>query len=110
MTTVVGRAQVLADVEREVRRIVDRLSTLRLDRAEASAEDCLRAGEVLLAHTVPGDLGRPADATVPRLGPTGLAAMIAVLGQDYLAAAAADTDAGPSQVLDALVALRRALP
>ena len=98
------------EIERELRRVVDRLTSMPLDRAATASVDCHQTAEILLAQTrlLTDDI--PADARIPELGPSGLGAMIAVLGRDYLRAArAADvTDLTPA--LDALVALRRALP
>ena len=96
------------DVERELRRVVDRLMTLSLDRLETCGTDCRRAAEVLVARTRALDPEVPLGARVPDLGPQGLGAMLAVLGRDYLAVV--DSDPAARDVLAALVALRRALP
>ena len=97
-----------ADIERELRRVVDRLTTLPLERIAGTGPDCRRAAEVLVAHSRALDPSVPDDAKLPDLRPQGFGAMLAVLGRDYLAVAAADDDS--AAVLDALVALRRALP
>jgi hypothetical protein len=100
------------DVERELGRVVDRLTSMPLAKAALATEDCHRAAEVVVAQTRLLSDDIPADSQVPDLGPQGLGAMIAVLGGDYLDAARASgsgpVDPGP--VLDALVSLRRALP
>lgn len=100
----------LAEVERELGRVVDRLGSMPLDRAAASAPACRAAAQVLIdqARALGGRI--PADARVPDLGPQGLGSMIAVLGDDLLAAARAATAPDLDPVLDALVGLRRALP
>lgn len=100
--------QALADIERELRRVVDRLTSLPLARIAPYTDDCLGAADVLLTHTRAVDPTVPASAELPRLAPHGLGAMLAVLGADYLTVAAADPDC--VAVLDTLVALRRALP
>ncbi len=96
------------DIERELRRVVDRLTALPLDRLTGAGPDCRRAAEVLVDHTRAFDAAIPADARLPELQPHGLGAMLAVVGRDYLAVA--DEDADSDAVLDALVTLRRALP
>ncbi len=100
----------LYEIERELRRIVDRLTSMPLDRAATATADCEQAAQLLLAQTrlLTDDI--PADARIPMLGPQGIGAMIAVLGRDYLNAAHASEASDPSPVLDALVTLRRALP
>jgi hypothetical protein len=96
------------DIERELRRVVDRLTTLSLDRLATCGPDCRRTADVLVAHTRALDPEVPVGAAVPDLGPQGLGAMLAVLGRDYLAVVDSDPEAG--DVLAALVTLRRALP
>ena len=96
------------DVERELRRVVDRLSTLPLDRLAGCGPLCVDAAEVLLAHTRPLDPTVPGNAALPVLAPQGLGAMIAVLGRDYLGVV--DDDPAADEVLASLVGLRRALP
>jgi hypothetical protein len=100
----------LRDLARELDRVVDRLNSMPLARAEAAAADCRRAAQVIVEQTrlLTDDI--PADATLPHLGPQGLGSMLAVLGGDYLAAARASSEPDLGPALDALVALRRALP
>lgn len=97
-----------ADTERELRRVVDRLTTMPLARAETASPDVHRCAEVLVEQGRALGVPIPADAQLPNLGPQGLGPLIAVLGQDCLDAARAPSDL--KQVLDALVRLRRALP
>ena len=98
------------EIELELRRVVDRLNSMPLDRAATATADCQRTAEILLAQTrlLTDDI--PADAQIPTLGPSGLGALIAVLGRDYLNAARTADAKDLTPVLDALVALRRALP
>ncbi len=100
----------LRDLERELDRVVDRLTSLPLARVEGTAPACRRAAALILQQTrlITDDV--PADACVPELQPHGLGAMLAVLGGDYLDAARASADADVSVVTAALVDLRRALP
>ena len=100
--------RVREDVERELRRVVDRLTTVPLNRLADCGPACADAAAVLLAHTRARDAAVPEDAALPVLAPHGLGAMIAVLGRDYLAVV--DDDPGADEVLAALVGLRRALP
>ncbi len=98
------------DVERELRRVVDRLNSMPLTKAEASTEDVYAAAGVLLDHTRRLDRSVPDGARLPELRPQGLGAMLAVLGSDWLDAARASSEPDVNPVLDALVTLRRALP
>ena len=100
----------LDDVEREVQRVVDRLNSMPLARASAATSDVYAAAGVLLEQTRHLDPEVPKGASLPELGPQGLGAMIAVLGQDWLDAARASSGPDVDPVLDALVTLRRALP
>jgi len=108
MASVVGPAATKAEVEREIRRICDRLGTIRLDRLDSVAHDCRGTARLLVEHTRRCDPTIPSDAQVPALATNGLAAMIALLGRDYLDVA--DRDPDIAIVLDHLVRLRRALP
>ncbi len=98
------------EVERELRRVVDRLGALPLDRAAAASAD-VRVCALRLV-TVGRRLGVPipADAQVPDLGPSGLAPLIAVLGRDCLDAAPQGDAHGLQDMHSALVTLRRSLP
>jgi hypothetical protein len=100
----------LHELERELDRVVDRLTTMPLSKAGQATQPCREAAEVLVAQTRTLTAEIPVDAVVPDLGPQGLGAMIAVLGHDYLDAARASSEPDLDPVLDALVALRRALP
>jgi len=98
------------DVQRELDRIVDRLTSMPLHRAATTTADCRHAAGILLEQTrlITDDI--PPDAQVPALAPQGLGALIAVLGRDYLDAARAASEPDLDPVLAALVELRRALP
>lgn len=100
----------LREVERDLNRVVDRLNSMPLRRAEGAAADCRRAALVIVEQTRLLTDEIPADAALPRLGPQGLGAMLAVLGTDYLDAARRAPHADASVVTAALVDLRRALP
>lgn len=96
------------DVERELVRVVDRLTSMPLNRAASASAQVLEcAGDLVRLGRLWG-VPIPADAALPTLEPQGHGAMVAVLGADCLSAAGPDTDLGP--MLDALVTLRRALP
>jgi hypothetical protein len=100
----------LRELERELGRVVDRLTSMPLAKAASAADDCRRACLVIVEQTrlLTDDI--PADADLPELGPQGLGAMVAVLGNDYLAAARRSPQADVSAATAALVDLRRALP
>jgi hypothetical protein len=100
----------IREVERELDRVVDRLTSMPLTRAEGATADCRQAALVLIEQTRRLTDEIPIDAALPDLGPQGLGSMLAVLGGDYLAAARASSNPDLSPALDALVALRRALP
>lgn len=96
--------------ERELGRVVDRLNSMPLARAEQATQPVHDTAALILARTrlLTDDI--PVDAQLPDLAPQGLGSMIAVLGRDYLDAARASSDADLGPVLDALADLRRALP
>jgi hypothetical protein len=98
------------DVERELTRVVDRLTSMPLTRAATATPAVERTAQILLDQTRPLDPSIPEDARLPHLQPAGLGAMIAVLGQEWLTAARTHEDADAAVVHDALVELRRALP
>lgn len=100
----------LRELERELTRVVDRLNSMPLARAEGAAAGCRDAALVLVEQTKLLTDEIPADAALPSLGPQGLGAMLAVLGKDYLDAARASTQRDVSPVVDALASLRRSLP
>jgi hypothetical protein len=100
----------LRELQRELDRVVDRLSSMPLAKAAVAAHDCRRTALVIVEQSRLLTDEIPADATPPDLGPQGLGAMIAVLGNDYLDAARPIATADVSVVTAALVDLRRALP
>jgi hypothetical protein len=100
----------LHEVERELGRIVDRLNSMPLPKVASASDDVHDTAEFLVAQTrLLGD-SPPAEATLPRLAPQGLGAMLAVIGHDYVDAARASSEPDVDPVLNALVELRRALP
>lgn len=100
--------EVRHETERELQRVVDRLTSMPLNRMDQARGDVQECASVLLAQGRLLGVAVPADVTVPDLAPSGWGAMIAVLGQDCLAAAPADADL--TALHAALVALRRSLP
>lgn len=100
----------LRELERELARVVDRLTSMPLARAEHAAAECRQAALVIVDETRALTDEIPADAVLPDLGPQGLGAMLAVLGTDYVDAVRKVRRADVSVVTAALVALRRALP
>jgi hypothetical protein len=98
------------DLALELRRVVDRLDSMPLNRAASAGPACREAALLLIARTRDLTDEIPAEAMPPELGPQGLGSMIAVLGCDYVNAARASGTADLGLVLDALVELRRALP
>jgi hypothetical protein len=100
----------IEDVERELTRVVDRLTTMPLARAATAREPVQAAAEQFVHLTRRLGGGVPADATLPDLAPQGLGALIAVLGRDLLDAAQENAQPDLDAALDVLVALRRSLP
>lgn len=96
------------ETERELSRVVDRLNSMALAKAEAARADVQTCAEELIAEGRILGVPIPGDAVAPAPAPQGFGAVIAVLGRDCLAAASDDVELTP--VHTALVALRRALP
>lgn len=94
--------------ERELRRVVDRLNSMPLNRAEDASTVVMECAAELVRIARLWGVPIPADAVPPALGPQGFGSMIAVLGGDCLDAAGTGTDLEPMHA--ALVTLRRALP
>jgi hypothetical protein len=96
------------DVERELRRVTDRLASMPLSRLESTTSAVYACAERLV------EIGRilgvpiPDDASLPQLGPQAYGDLIAVLGRDCLEVSGDDTDVSPLHT--ALVTLRRSLP
>lgn len=103
-----NRDELRVDTDRELRRVVDRLASMPLVRAEGAAPDVRDCAEALVVQGRLLGVPIPPDAALPDLQPQGFAALIAILGRDCLAAAGRDGDL--TAVLAALVTLRRALP
>jgi hypothetical protein len=91
----------------ESSRIVDRLNGMPINRVDDAVRFAVRdAAQRVVDRTA--DPARPTDASVPALGPSGLAAQVAVVVADYLRmATAASSDAAVAEVL---TDLRRLLP
>lgn len=91
------------ELERELARIVDRLGSMPLTRAAGCADEVHATAVVIVDLT-----GDHTSEDLPHLQPQGLAALMAVVGRDYLATP--ENDERDQLVRDRLVALRRALP
>jgi hypothetical protein len=100
----------IEDVERELTRVVDRLTTMPLARAATAREPVRTAAEQLVHLTRRLGGGVPSEATIPELAPQGLGALVAVLGRDLLDAAHESSRPDLESALEALVTLRRSLP
>lgn len=100
----------LHDVERELDRVVDRLLSMPLAKAETAAADVMAAAQELLAQCRLLEPQVPADASLPALAPQGFGPLIAVLGTDWLAVARTAARPDTDRVLEVLVRLRRSLP
>lgn len=96
-------------LEVELRRVVDRLDTMPLPRAESAAAGCRATAQFIVDRTRALSDEIPDGARVPAIGAHGLGSMLAVVGRDYLTAVSSQPGADITPVLDALVALRRAL-
>lgn len=99
----------LEEIERELDRIVDRLTSVALDRLPPIAEKCYATAQTIVDRTRPLEPGIP-DVALPEVAPNSLGWQLAVVGRDYLNAARASGDPQAEIVQDALVELRRALP
>lgn len=96
------------ETERELQRVVDRLTSLPVNRLEAARGDVQECASALLEQGRSLGVPVPQGAGLPNLTPSGWGALIAVLGHDCLAAATADADLTATHA--ALVELRRSLP
>lgn len=105
----------LNQVEIELGRVVDRLTSLALDRLPAYSQACYETAQVIVEYTRPLDPATPTGAELPRVEVSGLGWQLSVVGRDYLQAARAPRtppapDVHAVEVRDALVELRRELP
>lgn len=91
------------DITRELDRIVDRLSTMPLTRAQG-CEAVVHSTAVTIVDLT----GVHTSADLPHLQAHALGSLLAVVGRDYLVTAR--NDERDQQVLDLLIALRRELP
>ena len=102
----------LDEVQRELTRTVDRLTSMPLNRLPAHAARSHACCEFILAQTRAIDPEQPSDPRLPLLEPSGLGWQLAVIGGDFLDAARASrtpVDSECQRVRDALVELRREL-
>jgi hypothetical protein len=100
----------LVEVEIELGRVVDRLNSMSLAKAERCADAVHQAASVILARTRDIDPSIPSAASLPRVGVSAVGSQLAVIGDDFLAAARRAPDPDVSGVYDVLVELRRSLP
>jgi len=91
------------DIARELERIVDRLGSMPLTRAIGCEEVVHSTAAAIVDLT-----GEHPSAALPHLQVHALGSMVAVVGRDYLNIP--ENDERDQQVLDLLIALRRALP
>lgn len=96
------------EVERELQRVVDRLNSIPLTKVTLAAAEVQACAETLVREGRARGVPIPDGAKLPVLQPQGFGSMIAVLGSDCLGVAVSDDDL--TEVLAALVALRRSLP
>lgn len=96
------------ETERELDRVVDRLTHMPLTKAEEGRAAVRECADALFAESRRLGVPLPADARLPDLAPQGFGALIAVLGQDCLQSATTDDDLAATHA--ALVRLRRSLP
>ena len=96
------------NVERELRRVTDRLQTMPLTRLETTTSAVYSCAQALVIAGRELGVPIPDDAQLPDLRPQAYGDLIAVLGRDCLDAAGKDADLLP--VHDSLTALRRVLP
>jgi hypothetical protein len=91
------------DIARELERIVDRLGSMPLARAQG-CDDAVHATAAAIVDLT----GEHPSADLPHLQAHALGPLLAVVGHDYLATP--QNDERDQQVVDLLVALRRDLP
>ncbi|MEI8260528.1 MAG: hypothetical protein WCG77_03375 [Actinomycetes bacterium] len=91
------------DIARELERIVDRLGSMPLTRAIGCEEVVHSTAAAIVDLT-----GEHPSAALPHLQVHALGSLVAVVGRDYLNIP--ENDERDQQVLDLLIALRRALP
>jgi hypothetical protein len=100
----------LDDIARELRRVVDRLSSAPLTRIEPLLPHCHDVATFLVERTRAIDPHVPIDVPLPAVGATAAGAQLAVVGRDYLAAAERAGVVEADEVLVRLIDLRRQLP
>ena len=117
LAEVEDEARLLAEVEDEARRIVDRLTSIALDRVAPVCEHVRAAAQAIVDLTKPLDDSVPAAATVPAVGPAAAGWQVAVVVRDFVRAARAASVAGGAMTAtplararETLVHLRRELP
>ncbi|MCX8527627.1 MAG: hypothetical protein ORN20_05745 [Candidatus Nanopelagicales bacterium] len=91
------------DIVRELERIVDRLGSMPLTRAHECEARVHSTAEAIVDLTA-----ERSSRELPHLKAHALGPMVAVVGRDYLDIPG--NDERDQQVLDLLIALRRALP
>ena len=92
----------------ELRRLVDRLRSMRVDALDAAAEAVHHASTELLRLSAA--LGDPAPIPLPHLRPTALGDQLAVIGSDLRAVAVRRGDSTAlATATEVLIGLRRTL-
>jgi len=91
------------DLARELQRVVDRLGSMPLTRANGCEEVVHSTAAAIVDLS-----GEHPSAALPHLQVHALGSLVAVVGRDYLNIP--ENDERDQQVLDLLIALRRALP
>lgn len=101
-----------SEIHTELDRITHRLQTMPMARIDESVISMVNAAARRIVDLT-RDPARPADASLPRVGPTALAAQLTIVVRDYLenrsdnATTAASEEAA---VVETLIDLRRSLP
>lgn len=102
-----------ADLDVELRRVLSRLESMPLGRIDATVAALVHAAsDRIVALTE--DPSRPFDAVLPVVGPTALAAQVAIVVEDYRSSRADPTTtmaaSEDAAIIQILKELRRSLP
>ena len=101
-----------SEIHTELDRITHRLQTMPMARIDESVISLVNASARRIVDLTP-DPARPADASLPRVGPTALAAQLTIVVRDYLEAQSENETTAASEdaaVAETLTELRRSLP
>ena len=100
------------EIQTELNRITHRLQTMPLARIDESVISLVNASARRIVDLTP-DPTRPADAVLPLVGPTALAAQLTIVVRDYLDTTSGNETTAASEdaaVVETLTELRRSLP